>query len=119
MTQLTTNLGRTARRVTIFAVPLLVATTGTAAAMGGGYGGGMMGGGWGGMGGLGGFGMLGGGMFLWPLLLIGLILLLVYGTNREEPSSGQDTALAELRKRYARGELSDEEFESRRSSLTQ
>jgi putative membrane protein len=116
MTQLTTNLGRTARQLTIFAVPLLVATTGTAAAMGGGYGGGMMGGSWGGMGG---FGMLGGGMFLWPLLLIGLILLFVYGTNREESASGPDTALAELRERYARGELSDEEFESRRRSLTQ
>jgi putative membrane protein len=120
MTQFTTNLGRTARQLTLLAVPLLVATTGTAAAMGGGYGGGgMMGGGWGGMGGLGSFGMLGGGMFLWPLLLVGLVLLFVYGTNRGESASGQDTALAELRERYARGELSDEEFESRRRSLTQ
>jgi putative membrane protein len=120
MTQFTTNLGRTAHRLAIFAVPLLVATTGTAAAHGSGsYGGGMMGGGWGGMGGLGGFGMLGGGMFLWPLLLIGLVLLFVYGTNLEESSSGPDSALAELRERYARGEFSDEEFEARRSSLTQ
>ncbi|WP_311173348.1 SHOCT domain-containing protein [Halobellus ordinarius] len=120
MTQLTTPIGPTARRLTILAVPLLVAATGTAAAHGSGsYGGGMMGGGWGGMGGLGGFGMLGGGMFLWPLLLIGLILLFVYGTNREEQTSKTDTALAELRERYARGELSDEEFENRRSSLTQ
>nr|WP_233340674.1 SHOCT domain-containing protein [Haloprofundus sp. MHR1] len=120
MTKTTTHLGRTARRLTILAVPLLVAATGTAAAHGSGsYGGGMMGGGWGGMGGLGGFGMLGGGMFLWPLLLIGLVLLLMYGTNREEQTSKTDTALAELRERYARGELSDEEFENRRSSLTQ
>jgi putative membrane protein len=120
MTQLTTPIGHTARRLTILAVPLLVAATGTAAAHGSGsYGGGMMGGGWGGMGGLGGFGMLGGGMFLWPLLLIGLILLFVYGTNRQESASEPDTALAELRERYARGELSDEEFENRRSSLTQ
>ena len=116
MTQPTTHIGRTARRLAILAVPLLVATTGTAAAMGEGYGGGMMGGGWGGMGGL---GLFGGGMFLWPLLLVGLVLLLVYRTNREEPASGPDTALAELRERYARGELSDEEFESRRRSLTQ
>jgi putative membrane protein len=116
MTQFTTHIGRTARRLTLLAIPLLVATTGTAAAMGGGYGGGMMGGGWGGMGGL---GLFGGGMFLWPLLLVGLVLLLVYRTNREEQTSMTDTALAELRERYARGELSDEEFESRRSSLTQ
>jgi putative membrane protein len=120
MTQLTTPIGRTARRLTILAVPLLVAATGTAAAHGSGsYGGGMMGGGWGGMGGLGGFGMLGGGMFLWPLLLVGLILLIVYGTNRQESASEPDKALAELRERYARGELSEEEFENRRSSLTQ
>ena len=120
MTKPTTHLGRTARRLALLAVSLLVAATGTAAAHGSGsYGGGMMGGGWGGMGGLGGFGMLGGGMFLWPLLLIGLILLLVYGTNREGQSSGPDTALDELRERYARGELSDEEFENRRFSLTQ
>ena len=98
------------------AVPLLVAATGTATAMGGGYGGGMMGGGWGGMGGL---GLFGGGMVLGPLLLVGLLLLLVYGTNSEEQTSKTDTALAELRERYARGELSDEEFETRRSSLTE
>ncbi|RDZ56220.1 hypothetical protein C5B91_19245 [Haloferax sp. Atlit-10N] len=116
MTQLTTHIGRTARRLAILAVPLLVAATGTAAAMGGGYGGGMMGGGWGGMGGL---GLFGGGMFLWPLLLVGLVLLLVYGTTREEQTSKTNTPLAELRERYARGELSDEEFETRRSSLTQ
>ncbi|MDS0478145.1 SHOCT domain-containing protein [Natrinema sp. 1APR25-10V2] len=108
MTKPTTHLGRTARRLALLSVPLLVAATGTAAAHGGGM-----------MGGLGGFGMLGGGMFLWPLLLIGLVLLLMYGTNREESASGPDTALAELRERYARGELSDEEFENRRSSLTQ
>jgi putative membrane protein len=84
--------------------------------MSGGYGGGMMGGGWGDMGGL---GLFGGGMFLWPFLLVGLVLLLVYRTNREEQTSKTDTALAELRERYARGELSDEEFETRRSSLTQ
>jgi putative membrane protein len=104
----------------MLAVPLLIAATGTAAAHGGGgYGGGMMGGGWGGMGGLGGFGMLGGGMFLWPLVLVGIILLVAYSGNREEQTDGTDRALSELRERYARGELSDEEFESRRASLTQ
>lgn len=70
-----------------------------------------MGGLWGGMTGL---GVFGGGMFLWPL-----VLLLVYGTNRGSQLSGEDTALIELRERYARGELSDEEFEARRATLTQ
>lgn len=43
MAQLITHIGRTARRLTLLAIPLLVATTGTADAMGGGYGGGKMG----------------------------------------------------------------------------
>ncbi|ELZ28985.1 hypothetical protein C474_13824 [Halogeometricum pallidum JCM 14848] len=65
MTQLTTHLGRTARRLAIFAIPLLVAATGTAAAYGGGsYGGGMMGGS--------GWGLFGGAMGLWGLLWMGL-----------------------------------------------
>jgi len=120
MTQFTTHLGRTVRRLTLLAVPLLVAATGTAAAHGGGsYGGGMMGGGWGGTSGLGGFGMLGGGMLLWPLLLIGLILLLVYGADRGNRTENVDSAINELRERYARGDLSDEEFEARRAVLTE
>jgi putative membrane protein len=71
------------------------------------------------MGGLGGFGMLGGGMLLWPLLLIGLVLLLVYGADRGNRTDNADSPLEELRVRYARGDLSDEEFEARRATLTE
>lgn len=108
-------LRRNGLKIALVAVPLLAGASGTAAAHGGGYGGGMMGG----MGGLGGFGMLGGGMLLWSLLLVGLVLALVYGVGRGNRIERGDTALAELRERYARGELSDEEFESRRASLSQ
>lgn len=88
-------------------LPLLVAATGSVAAQGG-----MMGGGYaGGMGG----GFFGGGMLLWPLLLIGLLLALVYGVGQRDEAT--DRALTELRARYARGELSDDEFESRRATL--
>lgn len=60
--------------------------------------------------------MFDGGMFLWPLAVFGLIILGLFwafqdgaaGTN-EHP----DPARAELRERYARGEIDDEEFEDR------
>ncbi|AUV84373.1 hypothetical protein C2R22_22790 (plasmid) [Salinigranum rubrum] len=119
MTSQLGTLRRNGLKIAVVAVPLLVGASGTAAAHGGGYGGGMMGSGWSGIGGLGGFGMLGGGMLLWSLLLIGLVLALVYGVGRGNGTDRGDTALAELRERYARGELSDEEFESRRASLSQ
>ena len=72
---------------------------------------GMMGTGW---------GMFGGGMFLWPLLVLGLIALAIYwaGSQSEESNSEQpDPARAELRERYARGEITDEVFEERLQML--
>ena len=63
--------------------------------------------------------MYGGGIFGWVftiLILIGLVLLIKYlweggGTRREE------SALELLKKRYARGEISKEEFEERKKDL--
>ncbi|WP_332897333.1 SHOCT domain-containing protein [Haladaptatus sp. CMSO5] len=112
MTQLTAHIGRTARRLGMLAVPLLVATTGTAAAMGGSSGGGMMGGGW---------GVFGGTMGLWGLLWLGLLLaiplsLVVMLGKRREAGRSEDP-LSILRERYARGDLSDDEFERRRAQL--
>ena len=108
MTQLTTKLVRTARRLAILAVPLLIAATGTAAA----YGGGMMGGGW---------GLFGGTMGLWGLLWMGLLLgipfYLVYAVATRAGSGNNERPLSVLRERYARGELSDDEFERRREQL--
>lgn len=114
MTQLTTHIGRTARRLAILAVPLLVATTGTAAAHGGGsYGGGMMGGS--------GWGFFGGAMGLWGLLWMGLLiavpLYLVYTLLNRGSGENTEKSLSVLRERYARGELSDDEFERRRTQL--
>ncbi|WP_418282666.1 SHOCT domain-containing protein [Halorubrum sp. DTA98] len=113
MTHLTTHIGRTARRLTLLAVPLLIAATGTAVAHGGGsYGSGMMGGSW---------GLFGGTMGLWGLLWMGLLLaiplaLVVVLTRRSEDGT-DERPLSVLRERYARGELSDEEFERRREQL--
>jgi len=97
----------------MLAVPLLIASTGTAAAHGGGgHGGGVMGGSW---------GLFGGGMGLWGLVWMGLLLvvsLYVAGSLVDSDSGRADRQPESiLRERYARGELSDEEFERRRKRL--
>lgn len=105
------RLRRIATILAIVVLPLLGVATGTAAAHSGATGG-MMGGG---MDGFGGFGMFGGGLFLWPLVLLGIGLILAYSLRSD--GDKDDVALAELRDRYARGELSEEEFETRRVQL--
>ena len=113
MTQDTTHIGRTARRLAILAVPLLIAATGTAAAhAGGSYGGGMMGGS--------GWGLFGGAMGLWGLLWMGLLIAIpvyIAYALRNRGSGGDEQSLSVLRERYARGEVSEEEFDRRRKRL--
>lgn len=62
-----------------------------------------------------GYGMLIFGFIFWLLILIGLILLIKYlwegGARKEE------SALELLKKRYARGEISKEEFEEKKKDL--
>lgn len=117
MTHDTTALGRTTRRIALLGLPLLVGAMGSAAAYGGGmasggYGGGMMGGGW---------GLLGGAMGLWGLLWMGLLIAVpLYLVSSLLDRSADDTesrSLSILRERYARGELTDEEFERHRDRL--
>lgn len=78
---------------------------------------------WGGM--MGGFGGTGSGsMWGLGLSLVWLVVLLGVGylVYRGLVGSGavhSDAALEELRLAYARGDLSDEEFEDRRSKLTE
>ncbi len=62
-----------------------------------------------------------GGMFLLPLLLIGLIAVALGWRpqfTRQAPEVGRETPLDILNKRYARGEITKEEFESTRRDLT-
>ncbi|WEL20533.1 SHOCT domain-containing protein [Halorhabdus sp. BNX81] len=107
-------------RVGVLGVALL-ATVGTASAQHGG--GGMMGGG-----GYGGFGIPGFGLVFWLLLGLGVVGLFAYARDgrrfRPDTAAGTapgqehtDRALETLRERYARGELTDEEFERRRAEL--
>lgn len=108
--------GRTTQLLAI-AVGLFGVAVGTVAAHPSGTADGGWMGGWGS-----GWGMFGGWGFLWLLLLIGLVAFGVYlagtaGTDRDSTREQPDRALAELRERYARGEIDDEEFEERRQRL--
>ncbi|MGM0605055.1 MAG: SHOCT domain-containing protein [Halobacteriota archaeon] len=102
-----------ARSIVLATAAVSIAATGIVAAHGGsgGVSNGMAGG-W--SGGWGGMGLWGG---LWMLLLVGIPLLVgyLYLARRSDPPS--DRAMETLRDQYARGELSEEEFESRRQSL--
>jgi len=88
----------------VFAVPMM-------GMMGWWWGGGMAGG----LSPLWGIGM----MLVWLVILVGIGYLLYRGlVGRVGSSITGDRALEELRVAYARGDLSDEEFEERRANLT-
>jgi putative membrane protein len=88
----------------VFAVPMM-------GMMGWWWGGGMAGG----LSPLWGIGM----MLVWLVVLIGIGYLLYRGlVGRVGPSMSSDRALEELRTAYARGDLSDEEFEQRHAKLS-
>lgn len=56
-------------------------------------------------------------MLVWLLVLGGVGYLLYRGVTGGDAGGGSDPALRELRVAYARGDLSDEEFERRRERL--
>lgn len=62
-------------------------------------------------------GMMGGWMFIWPLLLIGGLVWLLGSFQNQTEQRSHDTALETLRTQYARGEISEDEFENRRRTL--
>lgn len=69
-----------------------------------------------------GYGMMGGGMWIlgfifWILIIVGLILLIKYLWGGAGIRGGQESALEVLKKRYARGEISKEEFEEKKKDL--
>ena len=109
------RVGRVLGTSVLGAASLAVAARPVLAHGGGMMGGGAYGGSWGGAGGFG----LG---FLWPLLLLGGVAAVIYWAagNRGRAVGdlgGSDTALETLRERYARGEVTEEEFEQRRQRL--
>lgn len=56
-------------------------------------------------------------MLLWIVVLVGGGLLVYRAATRGSTPGGGDPALEELRVAYARGDLTDEEFERRRERL--
>jgi len=56
---------------------------------------------------------------LWMALLVAVPLGLIYwlGTRSQSNGAAEDSALAVLQERYARGEIDDEEFDRRRARL--
>ncbi|MFC4357102.1 SHOCT domain-containing protein [Halobium salinum] len=99
---------------------LTVFVLGMAAAAGNQFSGGRwmphMWGGWMGMGAWG-FGMMFVGL-LWMALLVALPVALVYWLLTTREASHPDSAMETLREEYARGEIDEEEFESRRRRLS-
>jgi putative membrane protein len=74
-------------------------------------------------------GMMGGGMGLWMaiaaifwiLLAVGVVLLTVWGIQRFRTGPGhktEESALDILKKRYARGEISREEYEEKKRDIS-
>lgn len=73
-------------------------------------------------------GMMGGGMGLWMLfntifwilVIVGIVLLVVWAVQRGTGGGAdrtEETALEILKKRYARGEMSREEFEEKKRHI--
>lgn len=57
------------------------------------------------------------GLIFWILILIGLVLLIKYLWESSGAKREQESALEILKKRYARGEISKEEFEEKKKDL--
>ncbi|MBE0521921.1 MAG: SHOCT domain-containing protein [Candidatus Methanoperedenaceae archaeon] len=64
-----------------------------------------------------GYGMMFMGLIFWILVIIGLVLLIKYLWESGGARKEQESALEILKKKYARGEISKEEFEEKRKDL--
>jgi putative membrane protein len=56
-------------------------------------------------------------LIFWILILVGLILLIKYLWEGAGAKRVEESALEVLKKRYARGEISKEEFEEKKKDL--
>lgn len=62
----------------------------------------------------------GGGFFMiifWILVIVGIVLLIKLVWEGPKNISGSETALDILKKRYAKGEISKEEFEEKKKDI--
>ena len=59
--------------------------------------------------------------FFWILLVVGLVLLIVWivrQVGRHESGRGEESAFDILKKRYARGEISKEDFDKMKKDIS-
>ena len=67
-----------------------------------------------------GFGFFGGGIFMllfWALVIVGIIYLVKHFSGSEKDSEKGDRAIEILKERYAKGEITKEEFEQKKKEL--
>ncbi len=69
-----------------------------------------------------GYGMMGGGWWIlglifWILIIIGIVLLIKYLWEHGGAGTEHESALEILKKRYAKGEISKEEFEEKKKDI--
>jgi putative membrane protein len=69
-----------------------------------------------------GYGMMGGGWWIlgfifWLLVLIGIVLLIKYLWEHGGAKAEHESALEILKARYAKGEISKEEFEEKKKDI--
>ena len=57
-------------------------------------------------------------LVFWAAVIVGIVLAIRWLVTQSKESRPTDTALDILRQRYARGDISKEEFESRKRDLT-
>ena len=59
------------------------------------------------------------GMIFWLVILVGLVILIIKLLQHQQGTAGsEETALDILNKRYAKGEISKEEYEERKKDIT-
>lgn len=56
-------------------------------------------------------------MFLWALVIVGVVVFIVRSVCGRDVGSGKDDALAIAKKRYANGEITKEQFEQIKKDL--
>jgi putative membrane protein len=55
--------------------------------------------------------------WLWLIILLAVIIIMVYMLNNTRSSISNETPLAILKKRYAKGEINKQEFEEKKRDL--
>jgi len=57
-------------------------------------------------------------LVFWGVVIVGIVLAMRWLAGQGKASSSSDTALDILRQRYARGDISKEEFDAKKRDLT-